>query len=96
MENSTKRMISAVIMTFNEEKRIGNCIRSIIDVVDEIVVVDSFSSDKTQEICKNYDVVFLQNRFEGYIQQRKFAIGHVLCTKKGFVPRNRKSVLFAT
>ncbi len=76
MDNSSNRKISAVIMTFNEEKRIGNCIRSIIDVVDEIIVVDSFSSDKTQEICENYGVVFFQNRFDGYIQQRKIAVNH--------------------
>jgi glycosyltransferase involved in cell wall biosynthesis len=76
MADSTQRKISAVIMTYNEEKRIGNCIRSIVDVVDEIVIVDSFSSDKTREICKSYGTVFFQNKFEGYVQQRKFAISH--------------------
>ena len=43
--------ISAVIIAFNEEKNIERCILSLKNVVDEIVVVDSFSKDKTKEIC---------------------------------------------
>ncbi|MFY8186148.1 MAG: glycosyltransferase [Bacteroidia bacterium] len=45
--------ISAVIITFNEEKNIGRCLDSIKDLVDDIVVVDSFSSDATESICEN-------------------------------------------
>ena len=44
--------ISAVIITFNEEKNIERCLVSLADIVDEIVVVDSFSTDKTKEICE--------------------------------------------
>ncbi|MDD0852564.1 glycosyltransferase family 2 protein [Halobacteriovorax sp. GB3] len=66
--------ISAAIITFNEEKNIERCIKSLIDVVDEIVVVDSFSTDRTEEICKKYDVTFIQNPFAGHIQQKNFAL----------------------
>lgn len=65
--------ISGVIITFNEEKFIENCIQSIIDVVDEIVVVDSFSTDKTKEICLKYGVRFIENPFEGFTTQKNFA-----------------------
>src|SRR5690554_1606801 len=65
--------ISGVIITFNEEKFIENCIKSIIDVVDEIVVIDSFSTDKTKEICLKYEVRFIENSFEGYTTQKNFA-----------------------
>jgi len=41
--------ISAVIITFNEERNIARCIESIKEVVDDIVVVDSYSKDKTKE-----------------------------------------------
>ncbi|MGE4347177.1 MAG: glycosyltransferase family 2 protein [Flavobacteriaceae bacterium] len=65
--------ISGVIITFNEEKFIENCIKSIIDVVDEIVVIDSFSIDKTKEICLKYGVRFIENSFEGFTTQKNFA-----------------------
>lgn len=66
--------ISAVIITFNEEKNIQRCLNSLEGVVDEIVVVDSFSTDKTQEICKKHNVQFVSHAFEGHIQQKNWAI----------------------
>ena len=44
--------LSAVIITFNEERNIQRCIESLLPVADEIIVVDSFSTDRTEEICK--------------------------------------------
>ena len=64
--------ISAVIITLNEEKHIQECIDSVKDVVDEIVVVDSFSVDKTEEICRNNGVRFLQHQWEGYGRQKNW------------------------
>ncbi len=66
--------ISAVIITFNEEKNIKRCLESLQGVVDEIVVVDSFSKDKTEEICKAFNVKFVQHAFEGHIEQKNWAI----------------------
>jgi glycosyltransferase involved in cell wall biosynthesis len=68
--------LSAVIITFNEEKNIRRCIESLQKVADEILVVDSFSNDKTEENCKSLGVRFLQNSFEGHIQQKNFAMAH--------------------
>src|SRR4051812_36871776 len=65
--------LSVVIITYNEEKNIGRCIDSVRDVADEIIVVDSFSTDKTKEICKGKNVRFIENVFEGHIQQKNFA-----------------------
>ena len=42
--------LSVVIITFNEEKNIARCIESVKEIADEIVVLDSFSKDKTKEI----------------------------------------------
>jgi len=64
--------LSAVIITLNEEHAIRQCIDSVKDVVDEIVVVDSFSTDKTEEICRNNGAVFLQNKWEGYGKQKNW------------------------
>ncbi|MFP4091474.1 MAG: glycosyltransferase family 2 protein [Cyclobacteriaceae bacterium] len=72
MENQAVK-ISAVIITFNEEENIGRCISSLQDVADEIVVVDSFSEDRTREICESLGVRFMEHAFEGHIQQKNYA-----------------------
>ena len=74
--------ISAVIITFNEEKKIEQCIDSLKYVADEIVVVDSFSDDKTKEICLKKGVNFIEHNFEGYIAQKNYALG---CAKYNYV-----------
>jgi glycosyltransferase involved in cell wall biosynthesis len=71
--------ISAVIITLNEERNIERCLRSLSGVVDEIVVIDSFSKDKTEEICRAYHARFIQQSFLGHIQQKNFAIDQASC-----------------
>ncbi|EDM44710.1 hypothetical protein SCB49_14100 [unidentified eubacterium SCB49] len=65
---------SATVITFNEEKNIARCIESLLPVTKDIVILDSFSTDKTQEICERYPVRFEQQAFEGHIQQKNAAI----------------------
>ncbi len=66
--------LSVVIITFNEEKNIARCLANVKDVADEIVVIDSFSTDKTKEICLSYGTRFIEHRFEGHIEQKNWAI----------------------
>jgi glycosyltransferase involved in cell wall biosynthesis len=66
--------LSVVIITYNEEKNIERCLLSVKEVADEIVVLDSFSTDKTREICEKHGVKFLQHAFDGHIQQKNRAI----------------------
>jgi glycosyltransferase involved in cell wall biosynthesis len=66
--------ISAIIITFNEERNIGRCLESLNGVADEIVVVDSYSTDRTEEICRMFDVKFIKHRFMGHIEQKNWAI----------------------
>lgn len=66
--------ISVVIITLNVENTINRCIDSILEVADEILVVDSFSTDRTEEICKQYNTIFLKHPFEGFKQQKNWAI----------------------
>lgn len=68
--------ITAAIITFNEERNIERCIRSLLPVVDEIFVVDSYSTDKTKEICVQLGARFSENPFEGHIQQKNYALKH--------------------
>ncbi len=65
--------ISAVIITFNEERNIVRCLQSLDGLADEIVVVDSFSTDATGQLCKPFHTRFLQRAFEGYKQQKSWA-----------------------
>lgn len=71
--------LSAVIITFNEERNIARCIDSLQGVADEIVVVDSFSVDATPEICRSKGVHFISHAFEGYIEQKNFALDQASC-----------------
>jgi glycosyltransferase involved in cell wall biosynthesis len=72
--------LSVVIITFNEERNIGRCLESVKDIADEIVVLDSFSTDKTREICESYGVKFIEHAFEGHIKQKNFAISQATYT----------------
>lgn len=65
--------ISAVIITFNEERNLMRCLTSLQGIADEIVVVDSYSTDNTEAICKSFGVNFIQHVFEGYIEQKNWA-----------------------
>jgi glycosyltransferase involved in cell wall biosynthesis len=66
--------LSVVVITFNEERNIGRCINSVKAVADDIVVVDSFSTDRTEEICMKEGVRFVTHKFEGHIEQKNWAI----------------------
>lgn len=65
--------ISGVIITFNEERNIARCIKSMQKVCDEILVVDSFSTDRTQEIASELGTRFIQNNWKGFRDQKNFA-----------------------
>ena len=65
--------LTAVIITKNEERNIARCLESLKDVADEIVVVDSLSTDSTEEICKSFNVKFIQQEWLGYSDQKNFA-----------------------
>ena len=66
--------ISAAIITFNEEKNIERCITSLRNVADEVVIIDSGSTDRTVEIAKDLKATIFTNPFKGHIQQKNFAI----------------------
>lgn len=74
---SERPPISAIVTTFNEETNIAGCIESL-QWCDEILVVDSFSADRTPEIARSYDNVrFLQRTYFGSASQKNWAMDHV-------------------
>jgi len=68
--------ISAIILTYNEEQHIERCINSLLSTVDEILVVDSFSQDKTVEIAENLDAKVYQNPFINQAEQFNWALSN--------------------
>jgi glycosyltransferase involved in cell wall biosynthesis len=66
--------ISAVIIAGNEEKNIERCLNSLLNVADEIVVVDSFSTDNTVKLAESLGAKVVQREFEGYVEQKRYAI----------------------
>ncbi len=67
--------LSVVIICFNEEAILEKCL-SAVEWADEIVVVDSFSTDRTLEIARNYTTRVYQNEWQGYARQKALALHH--------------------
>lgn len=65
--------ITAIILTRNEEENIEECIKSIQQIVQRIVVVDSFSEDKTVEIAKKLGAEVYQHEFVNHAKQYQYA-----------------------
>lgn len=75
--HSSRPAVSAIVTTFNEEQHIAGCIESLF-WCDEILVVDSFSTDKTPEIARGYDKVrFFQRTYYGSASQKNWAMDQV-------------------
>ena len=65
--------VSVMIFTLNEELHLPSCLASLA-WCDDVIVVDSFSSDRTGEICQDARVRFFQHPFEGFGSQRNWAL----------------------
>lgn len=68
-----KAPVSVMVFTLNEEIHLPSCLAAL-DWCDDIIVVDSFSTDRTEAICQEHGIRFFQNRFEGFGSQRNWAL----------------------
>ncbi|MBC7554495.1 MAG: glycosyltransferase family 2 protein [Taibaiella sp.] len=66
--------ISCVIITYNEEKNIQQCLESILKVADEVILVDSYSQDKTVALAQNMGARIFYKKFMGFGDQKAFAV----------------------
>ena len=69
-----KQDISVVILTYNEELHIERCIKSLLPVVKEIFIIDSFSTDKTVEIAERLGAKVYQNPWINYALQFQWGL----------------------
>lgn len=65
--------ISAVLITYNEEKRLEPALKSLQGLADEVIVVDRFSSDNTEKIARKYTKNFHKRKWTSYADQKNFA-----------------------
>ncbi len=91
--------LSVVIITFNEEKNLDRCLKSIQDIADEIIITDSFSTDNTLAIARKYNARVIQQEFLGYGGQKNFATAAAthdwvlsLDADEALMPELRKSI----
>ena len=71
----TEPLLSVTIITLNEEENISRCIGSVKDIADEIIVVDSGSTDNTVEIARKYGAKVYVRKFDNYASQKNYAAG---------------------
>jgi glycosyltransferase involved in cell wall biosynthesis len=65
--------LSVVVITFNEAANIARCLQALGNVADDVLVVDSFSTDNTVEICRQHGARVIQHAFAGYVEQKNYA-----------------------
>jgi len=92
--------ISVVIITFNEERNLARCLDSVKTIADEIIIVDSFSTDSTKIIAKGYNAKVIEQAFLGYGEQKNFATAQAsnnwilsLDADEALTPELQKSIL---
>lgn len=68
------RKLSIIITTFNEAENITRCLDSIVDLADDILIVDSFSTDQTLTLAGTYPVRIEQRAYQGPADQKNWAI----------------------
>ncbi len=69
-----KLPVSVIVLTFNEKNNIKNCLESCANIFTDIYVVDSFSTDNTLDIAKEFTNNIYKNEFINYSQQRNWAL----------------------
>jgi len=68
--------ISVTIITFNEASNIQRCLQSVASIADEIIVLDSYSTDQTAEIASQCGATVISQKFLGHIEQKNLAISY--------------------
>lgn len=68
--------LSCTIIAFNEGDRIARCLTALSGIADEIIVIDSGSTDDTRVVCERFGATVIHNPWPGYGPQKRFAEDH--------------------
>ena len=72
-----KISVSVIILTYNEELNLENCLKSVAGLASEVFIVDSYSKDKTLEIAKKYSCKIVKHPFENQAKQFNWALDNL-------------------
>lgn len=72
-EKFERTPVSAVILTYNEEKNLEDCLKGLVDCASEIFIVDSGSTDRTKELAERYGAKVVSHAFETHARQWNWA-----------------------
>jgi O-antigen ligase len=75
---NTRPTISLIVITRNEEELIGQCLTSTRSFCNELIVVDSLSTDRTVEIARSLGARVFEQEFTNYVRQKQIALDHVV------------------
>ena len=76
-EETSNTALTVLVLTYNEEKNLGTCLKSVQGIAREIIVVDSFSTDTTKDIAGMYGAKLVTHEFENQADQTNWALGNV-------------------
>lgn len=71
-----KLPVTAVILTYNEQKNLRTCLDSLSPYIAQIIIMDSFSQDNTLDIAREYTTHIYQHKFENHALQFNYALAH--------------------
>src|SRR5215471_17535293 len=74
--------LTLIVLTHNEELHIEHCLNSVRDWIGEIIIIDSFSTDRTLELCRKFTDKIYQHAFENQAKQFNWALDNVPVAKK--------------
>lgn len=74
--NKKKLSLTGLVLTYNEEMHLQRCLDSVLKVCKEVIVVDSFSKDKTKEIALKNGARFYENPFVNHAAQLNWGLQH--------------------
>ena len=77
---NNKPSLTAIVLTYNEEMHLDRCLQSLKDICSDIVIVDSFSTDRTEEIAKKYKTRFFKNPFLNHAAQLNWGLTNTKIT----------------
>ena len=69
--------VSVIVLTYNEERNLAPTLEAVCNWVDEVFIVDSYSTDRTSEIAGRYGATVVQHTFETHSRQWDFALNHL-------------------
>lgn len=89
-----KTSLTVIILTYNEELHLERCILSVQHIAERIVVVDSFSTDKTLDIARRLNAEVYQNHFIHQAQQFQWALDHIPVSSEWLMRLDADEYLF--